>query len=172
MAKLRVFLFLSTILVVGIIGLFASYYARGSRFSLKTFKFLPNGILVVKSEPDGASVYVNGDLKTATNATIFLSPGTYDLEVKKDGFFGWSKRIEVSKEVVTQANVSLFKNVPSLSPITFEGAGSPVVSPGGTKIAFTTPVSSSTPPDKAGLYTIDTYNLPLGFSKDPKRHTL
>lgn len=169
MAKLRVSLFLSTIVIVGIIGLFASYYARGYRFSLNTFKFLPNGILVIKSEPDGASVYVNGDLKTATNATIFMSPGTYDLEVKKDGFFSWQKRIEIDKEVVTQANVSLFRNVPSLSPITFDGAVNPVVSPGGTKIAFSVPPSKDNSIDKAGLYTIDTYNLPLGFSKDPKR---
>ncbi|MDP1710118.1 MAG: PEGA domain-containing protein [bacterium] len=161
MPKLRVLIFLSTILVVGVIGVFASYYARGYRFSLKTLKFLPNGILVVKSEPDGASVYINGELKTATNATVFLSPGTYDLEVKREGFFAWQKRIKIDKEVVTQASVSLFKNVPSLSPITFEGALNPVVSPGGTKIAFMVP--------DAGLYTIDAYNLPLGFSKDPKK---
>lgn len=169
MAKLRVLLFLLTILVVGLIGLFTSYYARGYRFSTKTFSFLPNGILVVKSEPDGASVYVNGGLKTATNTTIFMSPGKHDLEIKKDGFFSWKKRIQIDKEVVTQANVSLFKNIASLSPITFEGALNPVVSPGGTKIAFTVPTSVDTPTDKVGLYTIDTFNLPLGFSKDPRR---
>lgn len=169
MAKFRVLIFLSTILVVGTIGIFASYYARGYRFSFETFKFLPNGILVIKSEPDGASVLVNGDLRTATNATIFLTPGTYDLEVKKEGFFAWQKRLRVDKEVVTQANVSLFKNVPSLTPITFDGALNPVVSPGGSKIAFVVPASKGTSVEKSGLYTIDTFNLPLGFSKDPKR---
>ena len=84
--KLRVLIFLSTILVVGVFGTFVSFYARGYRFNLKTQKFLPNGILVIKSEPDGASVFVNGELKTATNANISIPPGTYDIVVKKEAF--------------------------------------------------------------------------------------
>lgn len=162
MTKVRVFLFLLTIAVVAFFGFFISYYARGYRLDFKTLKFQPNGILVIKSEPDGASVYVNGELKTATNATISLSPGTYDVDVKKDGFFPWYKRLVIEKEVVTQASVSLFRNVSSLSPVTFSGAQNPEVSDNGTRIAFI---------DKAGLWTIDTLNLPLGFLNDPKRIT-
>jgi len=161
MTKIRVFIFLSTLVIVGIAGLFVSYYARGYRFDFKKFGFQPNGILVVKSEPDGASVIINGELKTATNATISLSPGIYDIEIKKDGFFTWYKRMTIEKEIVTQANASLFKNVPSLSPITSSGAVNPVTSSDGTKIAFAVP--------DAGLYTQDTFNLPLGFASDPKK---
>jgi len=99
MTKIRVFLFLLTILVVATFGIFISYYARGYRLYFSTLRFQPNGILVIKSEPDGASVYINGDLKTATNATIPLSPGTYDVSVKKDGYLSWYKRLEIDKEV-------------------------------------------------------------------------
>lgn len=162
MTKVRVFMIFLTILVVGILGLFASYYARGYRFNIKTFEFTPNGILVIKSEPDGASVYINGELKTATNATISLPPGSYDIEVKKDGFMTWSKRIQIEKEIVTQATVSMFKNAPSLSPVTFSGASNPVSSKDGTKIAYS---------DKEGLYTTETYNLPIGFSNSPTKIT-
>lgn len=171
MVKIRVFLFLLTILVVGIAGVFVSYYARGYRLDFKTLRFQPNGILVLKSEPDGASVYVNGELKTATNATISLSPGTYDISVKRDGFFSWNKRMLIEKEIVTQASISLFKNAPSLSPVTFAGAQNPVVSDDGTRIAFKVPFTTETAEDKAGLWTIDTFNLPLGFLNDPKRVT-
>ncbi len=171
MTKFRVFFFLSTIVVVGIAGIFVSYYARGYRLNFKTFKFQPNGILVIKSEPDGASVIVNNELKTATNATLSLSPGTYDIKVSKDGFFSWSKRMVIEKEIVTQASASLFKNVPSLSPITFSGATNPVISNDGTKIAFIVLPSKDTTPDKVGLFTVDTYTLPLGFSTNPKRVT-
>jgi len=66
MTKFRVLFFLSTIVIVGIVGIFVSYYARGYRLNLKTLKFQPNGILVIKSDPDGASVIINNELKTAT----------------------------------------------------------------------------------------------------------
>lgn len=162
MTKTRVVLFFITLVVVGSISLIVSFYARGYKFNTQTLRFTPNGLLVIKSEPDGASVYVNGDLKTATNATISMAPGIYDIEVKKDGYLPWYKRMEISKEVVTQATVSLFRSVPSLSPVTYSGAQNPIASKDGTKIAYT---------DKDGLWTIDTFNLPLGFSNDPKRIT-
>ncbi len=171
MAKIRVLAFLSTLIIVGLVGLFASYYARGYRLNFKTLKFEPNGILVIKSEPDGASVFVNGELRTATNATISLSPGTYDIEVKKDGFFSWYKRMSIEKEIVTNANVSLFKNVPSLSPTTFFGATNPITSRDGTKIAFIVLPTAGNDNGKSGLWTLDTFNFPLGFTNEPKRIT-
>jgi hypothetical protein len=164
-------IFLVTLFIVGGIGIFASYYARGYRLNLKTFQFQPNGILVIKSEPDGASVYVNGELKTATNATISLPPGTYDVEIKKDGFFNWYKRLTIEKEIVSQTTASLFKSVPSLSPVTSFGASNPVSSADGTKIAFSVLPTGGVGSDKTGLWVLDTFTLPLGFSSGPKRIT-
>lgn len=171
MAKIRLIAFVVGIIIVTSFSVFLSYYARGYRFNPKTFKFQPNGILVIKSEPDGASVIINGELKTATNATISISPGTYDIEVKKDGYFSWYKRLTIDKEIVTQATVSLFKIVPSLSPATFSGAINPVMAPDGGKIAYIVPPGDDVSEEKTGLWTIDTFSLPLGFSNDPKRIT-
>jgi hypothetical protein len=171
MTKIRILFFVITLIVVGGIGLFASYYARGYRLDLKTLKFQPNGILVLKSEPDGASVYINGDLKTATNASISLSPGTYDVEVTKDGYFSWYKRLTIEKEIVTQASISLFKTVPSLSPMTSDGAVNPITSDDGTKIIYSVLPSTNVGNDKTGLWELDTVSLPLGFTSGPKRIT-
>ncbi len=171
MAKVRLLVFIISIVIVGTVGAFVSYYARGYRFDVKTLKFQPNGILVLKSEPDGASVYINSDLKTATNATLSLSPGTYDVEVRKEGYFSWYKRLTIDKEIVTQAAVSLFRNVPSLSPATFSGATNPIMSEDGGKIAYTVLPAVGVTDDKVGLWTLDTFSLPLGFSNDPKRIT-
>jgi hypothetical protein len=171
MTKIRILFFVITLIVVGGVGLFASYYARGYRLDLKTLKFQPNGILVLKSEPDGASVYINGDLKTATNASISLSPGTYDVEVAKDGYFSWYKRLTIEKEIVTQASISLFKTVPSLSPMTSDGAVNPVTSNDGTKIIYSVLPSANVGNDKTGLWELDTVSLPLGFTSGPKRIT-
>jgi hypothetical protein len=157
--------------VVGSVGLFTSYYARGYRLNLKTFRFQPNGILVLKSEPDGASVYINGDLKTATNASLSVAPGTYDVEIRKDGFFSWYKRLTIEKEIVTQVAASLFKNVPSLSPVTSQGAANPIMSEDGSKIVFSILPSTDTGSDKTGLWALDTFSLPLGFGAGPKRIT-
>ncbi len=171
MAKIRLLIFLISVIIVGSVSLFASYYARGFVFDTKSLRFLPSGLLVIKSEPDGASVYINGDLKTATNATITLSPGIYDVEVKKDGYFKWYKRLTISKEIVTSANVSLFRQVPSLAPATFSGAVNPIISKDGTKIAYAVLPASGTTDDKTGLWSLDTFSLPLGFSNEPKRIT-
>lgn len=169
MTKIRVIFFLITLIVVGSLGIFATYYARGYKFDLKTFTFLPNGILVLKSEPDGASVYINGELKAATNANISLAPGAYDVEVKKDGYLSWYKRLTIEKEVVTQATVSLFKTVPSLAPVTSFGAVNPVLSEDGSKIVFSVLPGKTLTADKVGLWALDTYSLPLGFGTGPKR---
>lgn len=169
MTKIRVLFFLITLIVVGSLGVFATYYARGYKFDIKTFTFLPNGILVLKSEPDGASVYINGELKAATNANISLPPGVYDVEVKKDGYLSWYKRLTIEKEVVTQATVSLFKTAPSLTPVTYSGAVNPVMSEDGSKIVYSVLPSKNLSPDKIGLWALDTYSLSLGFGTGPKR---
>lgn len=169
MTKFRIFFFIITLIVVGSLGVFATYYARGYRLNFKTFKFLPSGILVIKSEPDGASVFVNGELKTATNANMTLAPGTYDVEVKKDGYFTWDKRLTIEKEIVTQATISLFKNVPSLSPTTLSGATNVIMSENGSKIVYSVLPAKNIDAAKIGLWSLDTFSLPLGFSVGPKR---
>ncbi|MBI3397194.1 PEGA domain-containing protein [Candidatus Woesebacteria bacterium] len=171
MTKIRILIFLLTIIVVATVGTFVSYYARGYRFDTKNLRFVPNGLLVLKSDPDGASVYVNQELRAATNSTISLLPGTYDVSIKKDGYFTWSKRLEIQKEIVTEADVNLFRSAPSLTPITFDGAINPTISSDLTKVAFTIVPSPNLSDDKVGLWVLDTLNLPLGFPRDPKRIT-
>jgi hypothetical protein len=171
MTKVRIIFFVLTLVVVGGLGIFAIYYARGYRLNLKTLRFQPNGILVLKSEPDGASVYINGELKTATNANISLTPGTYDVEVRRDGYLPWYKRITIDKEIVTQATVSLFKTVPSLSPLTLSGATNVIASEDGSKIIYSVLPSKDLTADKIGLWELDTFSLPLGFNSGPKRIT-
>ena len=165
---MRVLLGLLTLIVVGILGLLVSFYARGYRFDRKTLTFNPSGLLVAKSDPDGAQVFVNGELTTATDTTISLSPGTYDLSIRKEGYRPWNKRLVIEKEVVTEANASLFRVAPSLSAVTFSGVINPVMSPDGTRIAYGV-APSKDDPEKGGLWAIETVNLPLGFSRNPRR---
>lgn len=171
MGRIRFLIFLATVIIVGTVGYFLSYYAKGYVFDFKTFKFQPNGLLVIKSNPDGAQVYVDGELKTATNSTVNLGPGTYDIKVRKEGYNEWAKRLTIQKEIVTEADAHLFRSVPSLSAITFSGVANPLASHDFTKIAYIVPLQKNINTDKSGLWLMETVNLPLGFSRDPRRIT-
>ena len=165
MAKLnivstRVIILFTTFVVVGIIGYFVALMARGYQFDVDKFKLLANGILVIKSDPDGASIYVNGGLKGATNTNLKLSPNSYDIEVKKDGYISWKKRLNIKKEEVTQVTAQLFKTAPSLSPVTFDGATNPVASSDFSKIAYI---------NDEGLWVMSVSSLPIGFPNEPKK---
>ncbi|MFZ5932767.1 MAG: PEGA domain-containing protein [Patescibacteria group bacterium] len=170
MTRIRVFLALVTAAIVGVLGYFLVLYARGYRFDKKTFHFAPSGLLVAKSDPTGAQVFVNAELTTATDSTISLSPGTYDVAIKKEGYLPWEKRLLIEKEVVTEACASLFRAAPSLSAVTFSSVVNPTVSADGTRIAYGVPYLPSDP-EKGGIWIMETVNLPLGFARDPRRIT-
>jgi hypothetical protein len=84
MVKVRILILLTTIIVVSALTYFTGLYARGYRYSKQDGKFVPRGLLVLKSNPDGSKVYINGVLKTSTNTNIALAPDKYKVEIKKD----------------------------------------------------------------------------------------
>lgn len=174
MTKVRIFALLTTLFIVGTVATLVSLYARGYRFDYQNAEFAPNGLLVIKSAPDSAQVFINGELETATNATIPLNPNVYDIRVEKEGYIPWSRRLQIEKEVVTEATAHLFKTAPSLSAITFTGSLNPTPSRDLTKIAYVVPPSKNSgngQDDASGLWIMEMLNLPLGFARDPRRIT-
>lgn len=170
MVKLRVLGFLLTTAIVLGLGLLVALFARGYRVDTKNLGIKPSGILRVTSVPDGAQIYIDGELETVADATINLPPGSYDIEVKRDGFLSWKKRLAIEKEAVTRAEVYLFPTVPSLSAITFLGGQNPILSPDGTKVAYAV-LPNNTSGDRAGLWIMDLADLPIGFSREPRQIT-
>jgi hypothetical protein len=174
MIKIRLAILSSTIIFVGVIGWLLFLYAKGYRVDTDKLQIEPNGLLVIKSVPDGAQIYIDGELETATNATIPLAPGTYDIILKKEGFFEWEKRLNIDKEIVTETTAHLFKVAPSLSAATFNGVYNPLPSYDMTKIAYVVPTKKNDDihnEDQAGLWIMEIVDLPLGFSRDPRRIT-
>lgn len=175
MTKLRVFLALSTLALVTLLATGVFLYAKGYRLSEEGFKLTPSGLLVVKSDPDGSQLFINGELETATNANISIAPGTYDVSIRRDGFLSWNKRLTVEKEEVTQVDAVLFPAAPSLTALTFDGVGRTVATPELTKVAYEVPLSqnlfNSEEGKKAGLWVIELLSLPLGFSNEPRQIT-
>lgn len=111
------------------------------------------GLLAANSFPDAAEVYLDDKLLTATDDTINLPPGEYNITIKKEGFIPWNKLLTIKNELVTQTNASLFRSVPSLTPLTMQGAVNIHPSPNGHKLAFVVASASSTL--KNGVYVLD-----------------
>jgi hypothetical protein len=123
------------------------------------------GLLAVNSFPNGASVYINGELRTATDTTLNLEPGDYDVEIKKDGYTSWKKKLHIEKELVTQTNAVLFPIAPSLTPLTFTGAANITPSPDGQQLLFTTSSASATKSN--GIYVMNLADSPISLQRGP-----
>jgi len=121
---------------------------------------------VATSLPDGAQLWVDGKLKSATDATIYLSPDTYDVEIRMDGFFTWKKSLLIKKELVTKADAYLFTAFPDLKALTFTGATNPVISPDGLKVVYAVESASA---GKQGLWLLDLADRPLGLARTPRQ---
>lgn len=151
---IAVFLFLA----IGTVAVIL--YGTGYRLNIGKGKlgFLETGLLVAKSQPDGASILINGHLTTATDNTIDLAPGEYRIRIAKDGYSSWEKTIKIQKEVVAKIDALLFSTTPKLESITDSGVGNPVMDPSNTQIAFTVDNSSI---KKSGVYILDVSTRPI-----------
>ena len=154
MQRTRILLFVTSIILVPLVTYFVILFARGYRLNWQRKQLSPTGLLVATSVPDGAQIYINGQLSSATNTTINLAPATYKVEIKKDGFSPWSKLLKVEAEIVTRATATLFPSVPSFKAITTGGAANPILSQDSTKITFTSGKKT---------YLLDLSESPLGL---------
>lgn len=149
------------LILVGCISYGVVLYAKGYRldFSNKGNQFVAGtGLLVLTSVPNGGRVFIDGNLTTATDNTINLSPGTYSIRIEKDGYFAWSKKVTVKKESVTKTDALLFPSTPKLEAITVLGSANPIIDPTNTLIAYS--VSSSTA-EQNGIYILTADNRPI-----------
>lgn len=154
--------------VVILLGtLIAIQYAKGNfRFTQKGYA-PETGLLNANSFPTGAEVYVNGELTTATDNTLYLKPGEYSIEVKKEGYSSWKKQLKIQSELVTQTNAQLFPVAPSFSPLTLTGVTSLTTSPDGQKVVFYTNTAQTA--EKNGLYLLELSSNFIPLQRAPKQ---
>ena len=169
-----IFLFIAFLSVAVIL------FGRGYRLDFKKKTLTGTGLLAATSDPQGASIFVNGRLTSATNETLNLEPDWYDVRIEKEGYIPWQKKMEIKKEIVAETNATLFRSNPSLSPLTSTAAKSPRLSPDNTKIAYVVPLQTTEQPnlpagrqvnlttEKYGVFILDLNNHPLSFSRKPQ----
>lgn len=163
----RLIISLATAILLIAGTLVAIQFAKGYRPDLKSREIKGTGLLVANSFPEGAQVFINGKLTTATDDTLNLPPADYQIEIRKDGYITWEKTLRIQAELVTLADARLFPAVTDLRPLTFTGATNITPSPDGQKIVFA--VSESSEEVNKGLWVLDLVERPLSFSKDPRQ---
>lgn len=100
--KIRYFLIFICIAVFFILAPLIIFYVRGISYNGSDNKILQTGILSARTEPKGVKIYLDDQLKDTTPADIrFLKAGGYNLKLVKDGYFDWTKRIQIAAGKVT-----------------------------------------------------------------------
>lgn len=152
----RIIVVFGFLVVIG----FVIAYGRGYRWSFQNQSLVPTGIISANSSPNAAKIYVNGQLKGATDLNLTLPPATYTIEIKKDGYTSWTKTIKLQGELVYTIDAQLFPQNPSLSPLTNLGVVKTVPVDETDKIIIFTDTGNA---EKDGIYLFDTAQKPLSL---------
>jgi hypothetical protein len=163
-----------TVLVILIVSGVIIAYGRGYRFDTKQKAFGSTGLISVTSDPTGATITIDNKKVGATNTTVTIKPGWYTVTISKEGYQSWEKNVRVQGEVVVSTHAVLFPSNPSLSAITSGGIANPILSPDGSKLAFTMPTTPTATNgaqlvDRGGVWVLDLIDKPLGLNRDAKQ---
>lgn len=96
--KIRSFLFYLSLFIF-LVGLpFILAFALSYKFNTRTLRFAKAGLIVLKTQPSGARVYLNGKLlDEKTPATINeLLPGEYAVKIELEEYYPWTVEVMVS----------------------------------------------------------------------------
>lgn len=133
----RVQLFFLTLIALSLTTTAVILWAKGYTLNKKEAKLEKTGMILAKSKPDGAKIFVDEKLVSATNATIAgLKNGQHSLRIEKEGYVPWRKDVEVFEELVLEIEAVLVPLTLELKPLTSTGARSPVLAADRTRIFY------------------------------------
>ncbi len=94
-------------------------YIAGYRYDLRAHEIRQTGVLNIDIEPKNATVWLN-DIVLDKNIPIRLSnraPGTYQLNIEKDGYKSWKKNISIESNQTTYINDIILIKEPITQPL-------------------------------------------------------
>lgn len=165
MAKSRSFFFFAILFFVLALAILFFIIVNGYQIDLAKRTIKQGGILAATSFPNGAQIYIDDKLVSATDTTINLNPGQYEILIKKPGFSDWQKKILIEKGLVTKTDAYLFAGTPDLKAITFISITTAALSPDGSRLVF----GAKAFPDSSygGVWIMDLTDRPFGLSREP-----
>lgn len=95
--KLRRIIYINFIIAFLIAATLLIIYAKGFRYDFEKHKLIRTGSLVIKSLPNEAKIYLDGNLQKNQTDTIVkhISPNDYWVEIKKPKYQAWQKKISI-----------------------------------------------------------------------------
>ncbi len=125
--KIRGVLFYLSVLVF-FAGLpFILSFALGYKFDPRTMKFTQTGLISIRTQPQGASIYLDSRLfKDRAPATVQeLLPGPYNIRVELDGHYPWAAQVNVQpRKVARFEKIILFPLRPNIKQVNHKSASS------------------------------------------------
>lgn len=122
--RIRAFLFYLSVFVF-LIGLpFILSFALGYKFDRRTFKFTKTGLIFLKTQPPGASIYLDGKLLNEKTPTTLreLLPGTYRIRLELEKHYSWIQEVKVEpRKVMLLDKIILFPLRPNIKHINKQG---------------------------------------------------
>lgn len=110
--RLRRIIYLTFIVLFIVITPLIILYTSGYRYNFKKNKIQKTGILILKSKPKEATIFLNDKIrKEKTPAKISnLLPDDYLVKIEKENFHPWQKKLTIKSKLTTFAeNIILFK---------------------------------------------------------------
>jgi len=98
-----------------------------TRVSARLVPVPRTGVLKLDSNPPGAEVYLNGALIGRTPMQISLDEGTYDIELRLDGYMPYETRVRINAGQTTRLN-------PRLQPVPRTGTLEVTSDPSGAEV--------------------------------------
>ncbi len=121
--KTRGFLFYSSVFLF-IAGLpFILSFALGYKLNLRTFKFVKTGLIYIKTQPEGAKVYLNNKMFAQRTPVSIqeLIPGSYKITLELAQHYSWEGEINVEEGKVSRMDkIILFPLKPKLEQLNQE----------------------------------------------------
>lgn len=140
----RVPLFIITAALLLTVIIVLSFWAQGYTLDRQSGRLEKTGMILVKSQPDGAKIFVDDKLVSATNATLAaLKPGRHRVRLEKEGYAAWRKDLPVQTDLVTEVNAVLIPLTPKLLPLTVNGIHAPTLAHDGQRLAFFSPQNAT-----------------------------
>ncbi|MDD4899828.1 MAG: PEGA domain-containing protein [Candidatus Omnitrophica bacterium] len=109
------------IFILGLPSILSS--VLGYKFSRRTLSFTKTGLVVIKTQPSGANVYLdNALLNDKTPATIAeLLPGTYHLKIELEKHYPWASNVAIEAGKATRLEkIILFPVRPNIRQLNKE----------------------------------------------------
>lgn len=171
--RTRNVLFITLLILFLIIAPVTVFYSLGWRFDWATKKIVQTGVFYFKVWPKNSQVYLNGEFKKKTD--IFFSsvnidnllPGKYQVEIKKDGYYDWSKTLEIKKREVTEGkNIILIPQNPNFNLLS-ENVNNLFFPPDGKKVVLKQSADNAEG-QKNGIWSLKLFDL----NKNIKNHLI